>query len=124
MSVATPERRWRKFSATRSAVRIERTAPVISRTVSPFSSALPEARTIGDVQLRIDPAEDFRGGFDARGDGGFLGEDARAAALGADEIARGEIAAARCPRRARWRWDRGRCGRRGEDVKGGLFGHG
>ncbi len=46
VSVATAERRWRKLSATRSAVRMDRTGPEISRTVCPGMTAWPEGVTI------------------------------------------------------------------------------
>ena len=42
-SVATPERRWMKFSAVRSAVRIGAAGPVTVRAAVPFSRRVPSA---------------------------------------------------------------------------------
>ncbi len=46
VSVATPDRCWRKFRATRSALRIERTGPCTSSTGLPAGAGPPEGMRI------------------------------------------------------------------------------
>ena len=52
VSVATPDRRPRKFSAVRSAVRIGRSGPVTSSTVSPAASSSPSVGEPAQVDRR------------------------------------------------------------------------
>ena len=80
-----------KLSATRSAVRIERTAPAISITVSPLRARAGVADD-PHFQLRIDAVGRPPQVFNARGDRGFLCKDACRGALRPDEIPRRQIA--------------------------------
>ncbi len=73
--VATPDSRWRKFSATRSAVRIPPARPRTVSTVSPADQGSAVAVLRLNHQRRIDPPEHFDGGPRAGERERFLGEN-------------------------------------------------
>ena len=95
VKVAIPLRCWRKLSATRSAVRIERARPRTSRTAIPPATVAPSFCTISMRRPGIDPAKDLRRDFRPGDDRAFLGDGAGGSlVVFAHEILARDIAAA------------------------------
>ena len=75
VSVAMPESRCRKFSATRSAVSSARARPVTSATVSPASQRAPSPQRTREDRIGVELPEGRLGDPDAGDDQRRLGDD-------------------------------------------------